>query len=147
MSGLTSYSFTMSTCVVAFWNLNPQLKIVMLLIASFTVRSGFVHSVFSYSLFGFLNRSALDFVFLQLKFPRSFLYYAGNFSYYAGIILYAFQPLLCLKLCQHNWLKPTTGPLYYRICFVHIHALTVATLISFSLLKCYCLASWYGSYT
>ena len=34
---------------------------------------------------------------LQLKFPRSFLYYIGNFSYYAGIMLSAFQPLLCLK--------------------------------------------------
>ena len=42
----------------------------------------------------------------QLKFPRSFLYYAENFCYYAGIMLYAFQPLLCLKLCWHNRLKP-----------------------------------------
>ena len=35
---------------------------------------------------------------LWMKFPRSFLYYAGNFCYYTGIILYAFQPVLCLKI-------------------------------------------------
>ena len=39
----------------------------MPLIASFNVRSGFVHSVFSYSLFGIPNRSALDFVFVVAK--------------------------------------------------------------------------------
>ena len=40
-----------------------------------------------------------------------FFYYVGNFSYYAGIMLYTFQPLLCLKLCWYNQLKPshTTG--------------------------------------
>ena len=27
------------------------------------------------------------------KFPESLYYYAGNFFYYAGIMLYAFQPL------------------------------------------------------
>ena len=31
--------------------------------------------------------------------------YAGNFPYYAGIMLYAFQPVLCLKLCWHNRLR------------------------------------------
>ena len=36
-----------------------------------------------------------------------YLYYAGNFSYYAGIMLYAFQPLLCLKLCRHNRRRPS----------------------------------------
>ena len=33
-------------------------------------------------------------------------HYARNFLNYAGIILYAFQPLLCQKLCWHNRLKP-----------------------------------------
>ena len=29
-------------------------------------------------------------------------------NYYADIMLYAFQPLLCLKLCRHNRLKPNS---------------------------------------
>ena len=45
-------------------------------------------------------------MFVLAEIPTSFLYYAGNFSYYAGIMLYAFDPLLCLKLYQHNRLKP-----------------------------------------
>ena len=34
-------------------------------------------------------------------------YYAGNFSYYVSIMLYAFQPLLYLKLCWHNQRRPS----------------------------------------
>ena len=97
-------------CVhVCHFKINWQVKIVIISITSFTARSRFVHSLFGYSLIGILNRSALDFMFVQLKYPRSFLHYAGNFSDYSDIMFYAFQPLLCLKLCQHNWLKPTCG--------------------------------------
>ena len=56
---------------------------------------------------------------LQLKSPRSFLYYAGNFSYYAGIMLYAFQPLLCLELCQHNQLQPTIDAMAMKNFYRH----------------------------
>ena len=75
LSGHTSYCFIVSACV-AFWNLTPQLKIVIPSIALFIERSGIVHSMFSYSLLGVPNRSALDFnlCLLWLKFPRSFLY-------------------------------------------------------------------------
>ena len=62
-------------------------------------------SVYSYSSFGVPNRSALDFMFFQLKFPRSFLYYAEISPYYADIMLYAFQPLLC----PHNRFKPNSS--------------------------------------
>ena len=33
--------------------------------------------------------------------------YAGNFDYYASIMLNAFATLLCLKLCWHNRFKST----------------------------------------
>ena len=65
-----------------------------------------MHSVYTYSLFGIPNRSAFDFMFVLAEIFYKF--HAGNFSYYAGIMLHAFQPLLCLKLCWHNRLKPTT---------------------------------------
>ena len=32
---------------------------------------------------------------------------ARFFTYYAGIMLDAFLYLLCSKLCQHNWCRPT----------------------------------------
>ena len=41
----------------------PTIKIVIPSIPSFIARPGFVHSLFSYSLFGIPNKSALDFVF------------------------------------------------------------------------------------
>ena len=44
---------------------------------------------------------------LYLKYLRSFLYYAENCPYYTGIMFFALQPLLCLKLCQHSRCKPT----------------------------------------
>ena len=36
--------------------------------------------------------------------------YAGNFPYYVGVMLYAFQLLLCLKLCRHNQHRPIATP-------------------------------------
>ena len=69
-----------------------------------------MHSVFSYLLFGISNTLALDIMFVLAE---SLLYCAENFSYYAGIMLYAFQPLLCLKLCWHNRLKPTPMVKFY----------------------------------
>ena len=40
--------------------------------------------------------------FLLLKYPGIFP------IQYAGIMLYAFQPLLCLTLSRHNQCKPTS---------------------------------------
>ena len=42
---------------------------------------------------------------ISFKFP----YRAGCCPNYAGIMLYAFQPLLCLKLYQHNQRNPSGG--------------------------------------
>ena len=103
-----------TVCMCGIWNLNPQLKIIIPSIASFIARTGFVHSAFSYLLFGIPNRSAIDFMFVVVEIPTSFLYYAGNFFYDAGIMLYTFQPLLCLKLCRRNWFKPS-GHREYRV--------------------------------
>ena len=53
------------------------------------------------------SRSALeDYAKIYPNYAGNFPYYAGNFPYYAGIMLYASQPLLCLKSCQHNQQRP-----------------------------------------
>ena len=50
--------------------------------------------------------TAISIQFVVAEISWKFPFYARNFSYYAGIMLYAFQPLLCLKLCRHNQHKP-----------------------------------------
>ena len=49
-----------------------------------------MYSLFNYLLFGILNRSALNFVFVVAEISQISPYYARIFSYYAGIMLYAF---------------------------------------------------------
>ena len=81
--------FLYSVHMCGILNLNPQLEFFIPSIASFTARSGFVHSVFSYSIFGIPNRSAPDCV-------------------RCSKISYKF-PLLCWKLlllCWHYAFQP-----------------------------------------
>ena len=108
LSSHTSYFFTVSACV-ALWNLNPRLKwSYYQLHCSLQDLGLFIHDkCLATHYLEFQTGQPLTLCLLQLEFSRSFLYYAGNFLYYAGIMLYAFQPLLCLKLCQHNRLKPS----------------------------------------
>ena len=45
-------------------------------------------------------------------------------------MLYAFHPLLCLKLCQHKRLKPALGYKFHRSlclkCYYYLHYLTIS---------------------
>ena len=62
----------------------------------------FVHSV----LLEFqIGQPLIDFMFVLVEISSKFplLYYVLEIS---PIMLHAFQPLLCLKLCWHNRLKP-----------------------------------------
>ena len=57
------------------------------------------------------NFSSLDFVLVvaKLAYAKSFAYYAEKFPYHPGIMLYAFQPLLCLSvMTRHNGHRPIT---------------------------------------
>ena len=46
-------------------------------------------------------------LFFYLEYINHLLQFVENISYYAGIMLNAFNDLLCLKLCWHNRLVPT----------------------------------------
>ena len=86
----------------------------------------------------FQTSQPLTLYLLQLKFPISFLHYAGFFSYYAGIMLYAFYPLLCLKLCWHNRRKPISHPKLSTHCAVNgIKETSLLTCISSLILMVY----------
>ena len=68
--------------------------------------------VCAFSVIGIPNRSAFDhdfmFVLAEISSKFPLLYYVLEISpiMHAGIMLHAFQPLLCLKsLCQHNRLE------------------------------------------
>ena len=82
---------------------------VILSITFFVERRRFVHSVLSYLLFGIPNRLALDLVFvLAEKFLElSSIMLEISLIMLALYMLNAFHPLLCLKLCWHNQLKPS----------------------------------------
>ena len=45
---------------------------------------------------------------VQLEYINHLLGFFTNLSYYAGNMLDAFSDLLCLKLCWHNQLVPTS---------------------------------------
>ena len=98
---------TTSTCAcVMFWNSNLQLKTFVPSIVPSNIRGPCV--LFSYLSSEIPNKSALDFMFVIAKYLGSFSSYAENCPYwYTGIMFFAFQPLLCLKLCQHSRCKPT----------------------------------------
>ena len=66
---------------------------------------------------------------VQLEHINHLLGFFTNLSYYAGNMLGAFNNLLCLKLCWHNWLVPNySSPIYDFICIV----LWIAICIYFS---------------
>ena len=59
------------------------------------------------------NRSALVFVFVVAEISWKFLFYAGNYPYYASIMPYAFQ---LLKLSEHNGCKPIEKSVCTCVC-------------------------------
>ena len=105
-----NYYLTVSGCV-GFWRLNPQL-IIRIVIPSilFIARSGFVHSVFSYTRYlKFQTGQHLILCLLMLKFPRSFLYYIWwKFLLLCWHYALCFPAPIMLKILLHNQLKPTS---------------------------------------
>ena len=113
--------FLHSVHMCGIWNLNPQLKIFILSITLLIARSDLCIHCLATCYLEFQIGQPLTSCFFSWTCPRSFLYYAGNFSYYAGVMLYTFQPLLFLKLCRHNWLKPNTHTHAHTHTHTHIH--------------------------
>ena len=88
----------MSACV-AFRNLSAQLKFDIPSITSLVAILGFVHSVFSYSILGILNRSALAIAEISWKFPNlcwKFLLYAGIIYFMLSMASPAIMPKIVL---------------------------------------------------
>ena len=70
-------------------------------------------ALFTYLLSGIPNRSALDFVYIVACLMSIMIEIC--LIIYAGIMLYAFQPLLCQKLCCHNCLKPSRHAWFLKV--------------------------------
>ena len=69
-------------------------KIIIKMIIDCVVHPAtFVHSSYRYP--EFKQVSTFDFVLVIAEICWKFAFYAGQFLYYASIMLYAFQPLLC----------------------------------------------------
>ena len=93
----------LSACV-AFWNSKPQLQNTCTT-NCIICRDILVHSLATC----YLEFQTARSVRVSCSWIKYSAIYTGNSSYYASNMLYAFQSLLCLKLCHHNWHKLTTG--------------------------------------